>query len=145
MTDLEFIASMTTLDEEGRSDDATILYKEIRNYEQMSVEKVIAKILDTNVSRNEPFNTPYNPDERELVDKITSWKQRAKDSAESDSPDRFEIMYKKPNGEISPAIDLRSPLRNYPDMVQEKIKPEQFGEEVKYLRADFFAKFTGGG
>jgi len=145
MTDLEFIASMTTLDEEGQSDDATVLYQGIRNYEQMTVEKVIAKILDTNISQSDPFNTPYTQDEKDLADKIKKWQQKAKESTDPDKPDRFEIMYRKPNGNLSDSIDLRSPIRNYSDAVQEKVKPAQFGEEVKYLGADFVARFTAGG
>jgi len=142
MTDLEFIASITTTDEESQPEDATVLYQVIKNYEQMTVEEVIAEILDPTISESDPL---YTQDEKDLANKINQWQNRAKDSEKSYLLEKFEIMYRKPNKEISLPIDLKSPIRNYSDVIQEKVLPAQFGEkEIKYLGADFIARFVSG-
>jgi len=100
-------------------------------------EKNFGKILDYMLDpREDSLNPAYNSEERELRDRILGWKERAEKDAGS-----FDLMYLRTNGNYSEPLSLDGYISDFNDIIKQKTRRTEFGEELNYEGVDLVAKF----
>ena len=142
MADLDFIVSLKGQSGNRGGDLGGVLQKGVENAQEMSLGRIVEYMLDP---REDASNPPYNQDEIRVANRIKDWRASAKTSANSDAPDRFEIMYLGRDEVLSNPVEPTSYVSAYPDMIKEKVKRTDFGEEVRYNGVDLIARFVPGG
>ena len=111
-----------------------------------AIEKPFGKVLEYMLNpREDSLNPAYEQDQRELADRIRDWKRRAENPADPEHPDRFQLMYRKSNGELSAPVDLNTYIRDYNDLILDKREVGEFEQELKYNGIDLVTKFIPGG
>jgi hypothetical protein len=113
--------------------------------EALTLEKIVAdangknfgKILNYMLEPGEDsLNPAYNVEERDLCEDIRKWK----DDAQSEKGS-LDIMYVKGNNEYSEAVLISETPGNYDDIILQKQRSAEFGEDLKYDGIDLVARF----
>ena len=127
----DMVVTLGKLQQIGSEEDK--LEKTVASCREKTFGKVLDYLLD---SGEDSRNTGYSVDQRRLMDQIYRWKEAAQSGQGS-----FDLMYSKPNGAYSEPLSLDSVVRDYPDMVFDKVKRSEFGDPVEYQGIDLVARF----
>ena len=139
------IMSLTTLEEYDKmrsgAEDYQILEKNFLDWKNKSVGKALEYMLDP---REDALNPAYNKEQRDLRDRIESWKKTAIENQNTASPDKFDLLYAKSDGTLSTPLQLNRNLSDYPDIIKRRTTKDDFGSEKEYNAIDLVANFTPG-
>ena len=141
MEEENLIVSLTTLeeDEKRRSGLEIIsLEKNIIGCREKNFGEILDYMLDP---REDALNPAYNKEQRDLSYRIKIWKERAIETQYTVSPNIFDLMYVKPDSSLSKPLQLQEYLSDYPDIVKQKTRKTDFGEELRYDGLDLVALY----
>jgi len=114
-------------------DDNVKLEKIVEDGKNKNFRKILDYMLDT---KEDSLNPAYNPEERNLRDDIQNWKSGAEGGNGA-----FDLIYLKQNNEYSEPVSLDNYVRDSNDIIREKTRNSEFGEELKYDGIDLVARF----
>ena len=131
MAEENLIVSLGKID--SHDEDSVKLEKIVENCKSKNFRKILDYMLNTG---EDSLNPAYNSEERNLRDEIANWKTKAEREEGS-----FDLMYLKSNNEYSNPLSLEEYVSNHSDIIREKTRNSEFGEELKYDGIDLIARF----